>query len=194
MGQRRASGAANLQTQTIVSTAVGGSGSTYRLSTHAVGPASDAAIAGDNAISLADYYSGKKGWKLNLPSSGERVVTEAAVRNGRLVVSSLIPSAVVCSGGGDGWIMDVDVVTGNRSAALDTNADGAINSADYIGGSMVSGVQVGAVPAAATIMRGTGDQKALEFKMINTSNGSIVRVPEAGKATPSRRAAWEQLQ
>ena len=185
---------ANLQTQTIVSTAVGGSGSTYRLSTHAVGPASDAAIAGDNAISLADYYSGKKGWKLNLPSSGERVVTEAAVRNGRLVVSSLIPSAVVCSGGGDGWIMDVDVVTGNRSAALDTNADGAINSADYIGGSMVSGVQVGAVPAAATIMRGTGDQKALEFKMINTSNGSIVRVPEAGKATPSRRAAWEQLQ
>ena len=185
---------AQLQTQTIVSTAVGVSGSTYRLSTHAVGQAADAAVAGDNAVSLADYYSGKRGWKLDLPSSGERVVTEAAIRNGRLVVSSLIPSTVVCSGGGDGWIIDVDVVTGNRSAALDTNADGLINSADYIGGTMVSGVQVGAVPAAATIMRGTGDQKALEFKMINTSDGSIVRVPEAGKPTTSRRAAWEQLQ
>jgi type IV pilus assembly protein PilY1 len=184
---------ANLQTQSIASTAVGGSGSTYRLSTHAVGPATDAAIAGDNAINLADYYSSKKGWKLNLPSSGERVVTEAAIRNGRVVISSLIPSTVVCSYGGDGWIIDVDVVTGNRTAALDTNGDGVINNADYLNGSMVSGVQVGAVPAAATIMRGSGAQRALEFKMINTSSGTIVRVPEAGSPVTSRRSAWEQL-
>ena len=184
---------ANLQTQSIVSTAVGGSGSTYRLSTHAVGPATDATIAGDNAVSLADYYSLKKGWKLNLPSSGERVVTEAAIRNGRVVISSLIPSTVVCSFGGDGWIIDVDVVTGNRTAALDTNNDGLINNADYLNGSMVSGVQVGAVPAAATIMRGSGAQRALEFKMINTSSGTIVRVPEAGNPVNSRRSAWEQI-
>ena len=135
----------------------------------------------------------KKGWKLNLPSSGERVVTEAAIRNGRLVISSLIPSTVVCSFGGDGWIIDVDVVTGNRTAALDTNNDGLINNADYLNGSMVSGVQVGAVPAAATIMRGSGAQRALEFKMINTSSGTIVRVPEAGNPVNSRRSAWEQI-
>jgi type IV pilus assembly protein PilY1 len=185
---------ANLQTQSIVGTGTGGSGSNYRFSTHAVGPATDTAVTGDNAISLADYYANKKGWKLSLPSSGERVVTEAAIRNGRLVVSSLIPSTAVCSYGGDGWIIDVDVVTGNRTAALDTNGDGVINNADYIGGTMVSGVQVGAVPAAATIMRGSGDQRALEFKMINTSSGSIVRVPEAGNPARSRRSAWEQLQ
>ena len=185
---------ANLQTQSIVSTAAGGSGSNYRLSTHAVGPVTDAALVGDNLISLADYYSSKRGWKLNLPSSGERVVTEAAIRNGRVIISSLIPSTVVCSFGGDGWIIDVDVITGNRTAALDTNGDGVINSADYLGGTMVSGVQVGAVPAAATIMRGSGAQRALEFKMINTSSGNIVRVPEAANPATSRRAAWEQLQ
>ena len=184
---------ANLQTQSIVSTATGGSGSNYRLSTHAVGPATDATLVGDNLISLSDYYGSKKGWKLNLPSSGERVVTEAAIRNGRVVISSLIPSTVVCSYGGDGWIIDVDVITGNRSAALDTNGDGVINNADYLGGTMVSGVQVGAVPAAATILRGSGAQRALEFKMINTSSGNIVRVPEAANPATSRRAAWEQL-
>lgn len=185
--------AANLQTQTIVSTAAGGSGATYRLSTHAVGPATDTAIAGDNAISLTNYYATRQGWKLNLPSSGERVVTEAAIRNGRVVVSSLIPSAVVCTNGGDGWVIDVDVVTGNRTAALDTNGDGLIDSADYLGGTMVSAVQVGAVPAAATILRGSGNQRGLEFKMINTSNGSIVRVPEKASAAVSRRSSWEQL-
>lgn len=186
---------ANLQTQAIVGTAAGGNGNTYRLSTHAVGPATDATIAGDNAISLADYYTTKRGWKLNLPSSGERVVTEAAVRNGRVIVSTLIPSTATCSYGGDGWVVDVDVTTGNRTDALDTNGDNLIDASDYLGGVAVSAVQVGSVPAAATILRGSGDQKALEYKMVNTSNGSILRVQEKGKASPtSRRAAWEQLQ
>ena len=184
---------ASLQTQSIVGTGLGVSGNTYRLSTHAVGPATDAAVAGDNAISLADYYSSRKGWKLNLPVAGERVVTEAAIRNGRLVISSLIPSTVVCTFGGDGWIIDVDVSTGNRSAALDTNNDGLIDAGDYLGGTMVSGVKVGAVPAAATILGGTGARRGLEYKMINTSNGSIVRVPEKGNPKLSRRSAWEQL-
>ena len=77
--------------------------------------------------------------------------------------------------------------------SLDTNGDGMIDSADFLGGTMVSAVQVGAVPAAATIMRGCGDQRGLEFKMINTSNGSIVRVPEKASSAVSRRSSWEQL-
>ena len=184
----------NLQAQSFVGTAAGGSGSTYRLSTHAVGPPADAAVAGDNAISLADYTSSRQGWRLNLPGSGERVVTEAAIRNGRVVISSLVPSVAVCSFGGDGWIVDVDVLTGNRTAALDTNGDGVIDDNDLLGGLAASAVQVGAVPAAASILRGSGTQKGLEFKMINTSNGSIARVPEKANPAVSRRSAWEQLQ
>ena len=184
---------AQLQTQTIVGTA-GAAGGTYRLSTHAVGPATDVALAGDNAIALSDYYASRRGWKLNLPSAGERVVTEAAIRNGRLVISSLIPSTAVCTFGGDGWIIDVDVATGNRTAALDTNGDGAIDDLDRLGGSVASAFRVGAVPAAATILRGSGSQRAMEYKMINTSNGSVVRVPEKGNPKVSRRSAWEQLQ
>jgi type IV pilus assembly protein PilY1 len=185
---------ASLQTQAVVKTVTGTNGRTYRQSTFAVGTPADTVLPGDSAITLNDYYSSKMGWKLDLPTSGERVVTEAAVRNGRLVISTLIPSTAVCSFGGDGWIMDVDIVTGNRAAALDTNGDNLVNSGDAIGGTVVSGVQVGAVPAAATIIRGSGQFKKSEFKMVNTSNGSIVRVPEAGNPAVSRRAAWEQIQ
>ena len=181
----------DLQPQTVVSTAVGGSGSNYRLTTHAVGPATDAPIAGDNAISLASYYATKKGWKINLPSSGERVVAETTVRFGHVVASTLIPSTAACSFGGDGWIMDLDSITGNRSPALDTNGDNAVDASDYLSGSAVSGVQVGAVPAAASIMR-SRDRK-LDDKLINTSAGNIVRVRESGNASASRRASWEQI-
>ena len=182
---------ADLQTQNVVSTALGGSGSNYRLTTHAVGPVTDAPLAGDNAISLANYYATKKGWRINLPSTGERVVAETTVRFGHVVASTLIPSTSICSFGGDGWIMDLDSITGNRSPALDTNGDNLVDASDYLNGSMVSGVQVGAVPAAASIMR-SRDRK-LDDKLINTSAGSIVRVRESGNTSASRRASWEQL-
>ncbi len=191
---------ADLQVQSVVRTAAGANGKTYRLSTHAVGKPADALLTGDNALSLVDYQAGKKGWRLTLPTSGERVVTEATVRNGRLVISTLIPSTAACSYGGDGWIMEVDVFTGNRAAALDLTDDNIVNNADYLDGTAPSGVQVGAVPAAATIVRkpaaapGTPATPCTEFKLINTSEGKIVRVGGSCGRVPSRRASWEQLQ
>lgn len=183
---------ANLQTQTVAAVRTGANGRNYRLTTHAVGLPADTLITGDNAVTTAAYYSGMKGWRMTLPTSGERVVTDATVRAGRLVISTLIPNTAVCSFGGDGWIMDVDVATGNRAAALDTNGDNLVDTGDRVGDNMMSGVQVGAVPAAATIMR-SGNRK-LDDKLINTSAGSILRVREAGNTATSRRAAWEQLQ
>ncbi len=182
---------ADLQPQTIVSTAVGGSGRTFRLTTNAVGVPVDTPLAGDNAISTVNYFANKKGWKLNLVSSGERVVAETTVRYGRVVISTLIPSQVVCSYGGDGWIMEVDVITGNRSHSLDTNGDNVIDNTDYLAGSMVSGVRIGAIPSAPMIIR-TSDPKK-EKKLSNTSDGTIATITERNNQPPSRRAAWEQI-
>ena len=114
------------------------------------------------------------------------------MRAGRVVASSLIPSVAACSWGGSGWIIDVDVITGNRSPALDTDNDNLVNANDLVGGRWASAVQIGAVPAAASIMR--SKSRTLDDKLINTSDGSIVRVRELGNAKPSRRASWEQLQ
>jgi type IV pilus assembly protein PilY1 len=189
----------DLQVQSVVRTGTAANGKTYRLSTHAVGLPADALLAGDNVITRAVYLAGKKGWRLSLPSSGERVVTEATVRNGRLVISTLIPSTAVCSYGGDGWIMEVDVFTGNRSASLDLTDDNLVNNSDTIDGTAPSGVRVGAVPAAATIVRkpppppGNPVAPCSEYKLINTSDGNIVRVAGSCTRVPSRRASWEQL-
>ncbi|MDH4390513.1 MAG: PilC/PilY family type IV pilus protein, partial [Aquabacterium sp.] len=117
----------DLQVQSVVRASTADNKKTYRLSTHAVGTPADALQVGDAAITLASYQSTKKGWRMDLPSSGERVVTEALVRNGRLVISTLIPSTAACSYGGDGWIMEVQVFTGNRAAALDLNDDNLVN-------------------------------------------------------------------
>ena len=197
---------ADLQEQSVVRQATAAGGTVYRLSTHAVGLPNDALQTGDNTITLAAYTASKRGWRLALPTSGERVVAEATVRNGRLVVSSMIPSTAACSYGGDGWIMEVDVFTGNRAAALDVNNDGLVTSADYLDGTAPSGVQVRAVPSAATIVRKpptyTTDQPpsgapavpCTEYKLINTSDGRIVRVGGSCGRVPSRRASWEQLQ
>lgn len=190
----------DLQVQTVARTATATNGKTYRLSTHAVGKPADTLLTGDDAITLSAYYAGKKGWRLALPTSGERVVTEATVRNGRLVISTLIPSTAACSFGGDGWIMEVQIFTGNRAAALDLNDDNVVDSADLLEGTVPSGVQVGAVPAAATIVRkpppppGAAAAPCAEYKLINTSEGKIVRVGGSCARVPSRRASWEQLQ
>jgi type IV pilus assembly protein PilY1 len=185
---------ADLQTQSIVSNVATG-GKTYRLSTFAVGTPPDTAIAGDNVITLAQYNASKKGWKLNLPTPGERVVTDAAVRNGRLGVSTLIPSDAVCSFGGDGWLIELDAATGNRAAAFDTTANNVVNADDRVNGTMVSGVKVGSVPAAATVLRGTGAYRGIDYKLVTTSDGAPpLRQSVSGSTATSRRAAWEQLQ
>ena len=96
--------------------------------------------------------------------------------------------------------MEVDVFTGNRAAALDLTDDNLVNNADYLDGSAPSGVQVGSVPAAATIVRkpppppGTPAAPCSEYKLVNTSEGKIVRVGGSCARVPSRRASWEQLQ
>ena len=181
---------ADLQPQTIVSTGTGGNGATFRLTTNAVGVAVDAPVSGDNAISVTNFYANKKGWKMNLVTAGERIVSETSVRFGRIVFASLIPSSAACSYGGDGWIMEVDVLTGNRTASLDSNADNTVDANDYVNGSMVSGMRVGAIPSAPMVIR---TSQGMERWMSNTSDGSIKDIGARNNQAPSRRAAWEQI-
>ena len=128
------------------------------------------------------------------PLCSSRLVAEATVRAGRLVIASLIPSSAACTFGGSGWIMDVDVATGNRSPALDTNGDNVVNDSDRINGTMAGGVKVNSIPSAPIIQRAKPPgTSAHDDKFINTSAGTIVRVRESGNQTPSRRSAWEQV-
>ena len=77
---------ADLVQQTVVATGNGSDGVLYRLTTHAVDNPTDSVTTGDAALSLSTYYASKRGWYLNLPTSGERSVTDSRVsrRSGNL--------------------------------------------------------------------------------------------------------------
>lgn len=196
------SGLSNLQQQSVLGTTTGPDGNTYRITTHAVGaPTLDALRSGDNAISLGSYNSSKLGWYINLPTTGERAVTDATIRSGRVIFNTVIPSTAQCSAGGTGWVMELDVFTGNRldSPTFDTNGDGVINNSDLLqyGGSPAntSGRQVGSIPAAPGFLQPIQAPGASPFenKYVNTSAGAIQVIGETAGKGSRGRVAWRQL-
>jgi type IV pilus assembly protein PilY1 len=196
------SGLSNLQQQSVLGTTTGPDGNTYRITTHAVGaPTLDALRSGDNAIALGSYNSSKLGWYINLPTTGERAVTDATIRSGRVIFNTVIPSTAQCSAGGTGWVMELDVFTGNRldSPTFDTNGDGVINNSDLLqyGGSPAntSGRQVGSIPAAPGFLQPIQAPGASPFenKYVNTSAGAIQVIGETAGKGSRGRVAWRQL-
>ncbi|QIL91513.1 hypothetical protein GNX18_18285 [Microbulbifer sp. SH-1] len=92
-------------------------------------------------------WSNKSGWYISLvagisPDGGERVTTRPDLLRNVLFFNTLIPTGQVCSAGGYGWLMSVDVRTGlapSEYAVYDANNDGVIDSADMgVVGEMVN--------------------------------------------------------
>lgn len=201
---------ADLVQQSIINTHVGTDGNTYRLTTHAVGVPADATFAGDNAITTSAYYSTKKGWYMNLPQYGtgsiaERVVADPVIRSGRAIFATMIPSTVLCSYGGDGWIQEFDIYTGNRitTGVFDTNGDGLITSADMLGTGHVSGRKISGIPMAPGFLRdkpqtnmpppGPPPGPPPEKKYVNTSAGNVEIVKETGGNVKQGRTSWVEI-
>lgn len=129
------------------------------------------------------------GWYIDLPVSGERVVVNPAVLGSIVFFNTLIPSTSSCSGGGDGWLMNVDALTGGMPgfAVVDVNNDGDFSNDPVIGGS-----KIGGVPAASRfiisdknkLLRVTPDSKG------NLSAGAV----RSGANIRSRRISWTHLE
>lgn len=92
--------------------------------------------------------AGLRGWYIDLPTSGERQVTDPVLRNGRIVFTTVIPSSDPCSFGGRSWLMDLDALSGSRLpyTPFDLNGDDQFNQLDYITVT-IDGVEV-QVPAS----------------------------------------------
>ena len=189
--------------QNVVLNASGSDANTYRITTHAVGaPTLDAALPGDDTVSKTTYNGSKKGWYLTLPTSGERAVTDPSIRAGRVIFNTLIPNTDPCGYGGSGWVMEVDVMTGNRydTPTFDTNGDNTISAADLVNydGSMenTSGRQITSIPAAAGFLRmpSCPPGACFENKYVNTSSGSVEVIGETAGLGTQGRKSWRQIQ
>ena len=117
--------------------------------------------------------SPKRGWFINLPNSGQRLVYPIDLLSDRFVAADTIsPSNVSldpCSNqsGGTGYLYLVDGLTGAgpASAILDTNGDGNVDSSDMI----VSGLEGKADGRNVTLQ---ADKNASRTKYVNVSGGS----------------------
>ncbi len=82
----------------------------------------------DLEISYSATSGRQYGWYIDLPASGERVVSEALARGDVVFFNTIIPDTSVCASGGTGWEMSVKTVNGGSpdDAVFDFNNDGEV--------------------------------------------------------------------
>lgn len=145
----------------------------------------------------------KQGWYLDLvyPSTatsgdGERVVSPATLRGGKVIFTTVIPSSNACSYGGSSWLMEIDALSGGRleDSVFDVNGDGLINDSDFAN---MSG-DMGSVGGKKfdELIRNPGIISAgeVEYKYTSGSSGNVgVTIEDAGSAATGRQS-WRQLQ
>jgi type IV pilus assembly protein PilY1 len=166
---------ANLQVQTVASQRTT-SGVNYRV-----------------VSNTAMVWGTKKGWFIDLPAAGERVIVDPILRFGRFIVPTTVPAADPCASGGYSWLMELDYLSGGRlnKAIFDENQDGIVNAADLGGPLYASGQQIDAIASSPAVVTGFGTD---ENKYLNESSGAIARVREAGDPLANRRSSWRQIQ
>lgn len=148
------------------------------------------------ASSTAVSYPTKRGWYIDLPTSGERVVSAPLLRHGRVIFTTLIPSSNPCLYGGSSWLVEVNATTGANLnySVFDLDANNLFNTADYVdvgGGVMVpvSGVQytTGIIKTPAVVSAGE-----IEYK-ITSSTSSQINVKTEKGTTGHPRASWREI-
>jgi type IV pilus assembly protein PilY1 len=101
----------------------------------------------DGSVDEADEQVAHAGWYFDLPGfgpytcppdssviKGERVVKDYVIRDGVLIIMSIVPNTDRCSGGGDTMVHEINACTGGRmdEARFDIDDDGDIDSDDLI--------------------------------------------------------------
>ncbi|MCP5158559.1 MAG: hypothetical protein H6975_03930 [Gammaproteobacteria bacterium] len=150
-------------------------------------------------------WTSKEGWFLDLVSpvngrEGERVTLRPVIRRDRAIFTTRIPSEDPCVFGGDGWVMEIDALSGARVdyALFDINADSLFDEGDFVQVEVtengvtetisvpVSGLKVAGIPALPTIIR---DASGVEVRLISTTATTGESSPQETAAATARANA-----
>jgi len=123
-------------------------------------------------------YSVKKGWYIDLPSTGERVNTDPSIALGALIFTSNIPSSTVCLPGGSSWEYFINVKTG-----------GLVENSTVLW----SGISLGDVLASRPVLIQLPSGKVTT--LVRTSDARTIEqvVPVSAPGTGPRRISWREL-
>ena len=160
-------------------------------------------VVSDNAVAYSGG-SAKRGWYLDLlspntPSAlGERIVSSPILRFGRVILTSIVPSAEPCEQGGYSWITEIDALTSARLAysVFDYNNDNSFDAYDYAN----YGLSGTSNPVSSKKLGSEGLMKSptvisageVEYKVGSGTAGGIVVVKEKG-TTGAPRTSWRQI-
>ena len=144
-------------------------------------------------------WNTQKGWYLDL-ASAEKQVSDAVLRNGHIIFTTLTPSTGTCAAGGSSWLMELDAATGGalKNTPFDVNGDGYFTNADFrttsgatgTGAQAVSGTKLGdGIAGKPTIVN---EGKVKQHKYFSKSSGSL---QELGESTGGNagRISWREL-
>ena len=158
-------------------------------------------VASNNATNYTGTNA-KRGWYLDLLSPntpshlGERVVSAPLLRNGRLIITSIVPSTAACDQGGYSWITELDALYGKRLAynvfdytndRLFTDADSALHDDQENPVSSRQLGEEGLMKSPTVISAGE-----IEYKVGSGTGGGIVVITEKGM-DGNPRSSWRQL-
>jgi type IV pilus assembly protein PilY1 len=137
------------------------------------------------------------GWYFDLPLTGERVISDVQIREGKAIVLAFTPALTPCGSGGDSFVMEMDACSGGRLSKpnFDINNDMLINSEDMINlGTEENPILVaptgwqkpGRLLPPTILIRGTD-----EVKYLSSSRGVIEMVRE--KAARVGLTSWFEI-
>jgi type IV pilus assembly protein PilY1 len=129
---------------------------------------------------------------MDLPTSGERGVTDAVVRGDHVFFNTAIPTTDPCGSGGDGWQMIVKINNGGRpdSVAFDLNGDGLLGVLDEISGEAAAGAKVRGLPSSPVTLgtkRYTSTTESIDGASITVDDIEKIGGVDTG------RLSWEEL-
>src|SRR5690606_21082318 len=85
----------------------------------------------------------KKGWYIDLPAAGERIIQDAQVVSTYLITASIIPIGSACDPEGRGYINALDAFTGTSAGWSYFDLDNNPGTDDRVEGLPVGSVDVG---------------------------------------------------
>lgn len=152
----------------------------------------------DNPIDIWGPGTGEfMGWRVDLPLTAEKVVSNPLLRTGRVIFSTLVPSDQPCDVGGTSWLMELNFQNGGppNFSVFDLNDDGIFNDNDKATGQVVVGIDpgLGIMPQPAILDDPAHNR---ELKIVTGTSGDVKGVANnPGPIDPaSGRRSWRQLQ
>ena len=144
------------------------------------------------SLAAAGDMAGMQGWYMDLTSplagaQGERMIGEHKFFGTVLLAASLIPSANVCTPGGDGFLNAVDPFTGAATSGLffDVNNDLVFNDADRLGGRSVGSFSPDINLPSDAILIGN--------RIISSGTSGTIRSVSVNNPIRSGRISWREV-